>query len=145
MSENYKLQLIDKSSFRLSLEKVRYDSLKTPGDLSSSVSFVPKTKDSYKISEITEDKVELEFERKRFFEPAGIFNIEITIKMKYRLQSETRINKKKEKVIREDFEADFKRLLAPAAAYASLIMSSLSIVNLKVPIIDPPFPIEDKN
>ncbi len=144
MSTDYKLRLVDRSNFRLFLQKVRYDSLKVPGDLPDDVSFSSRTKDSYKISEITKDKVELEFKRERCFEPAGIFKMEIVLKIEYKLQPSKKTDKEREEIIQGDFKKDFKNLLAPAAAYASMIVSSLSIVNWRVPIIDPPFPRENK-
>lgn len=129
MSIDYKLRLIDGSDFRLFLQKVRYDNLKLPGDLPDNVSFSSRIKDNYKISEITEDKVGLEFRRERCFEPAGIFGMEIVLKIEYKLKSFKKNDKKREEIIQEDFKKDFKNLLAPAAAYASMIASSLTTVN----------------
>jgi len=139
MSETYKLQLIDDSSFNISLGKVRFDSLSIPENLPDGVNFKLRTKDSYKILKLTNNEVELEFTREKFFEPDGLFKIEIVLAVSYKLKPSN--NKEKEKVIKEDLKNQYFKLLSPAATRASILVSALTDVDLKKPVVDPPYPL----
>lgn len=139
MSKTFKLQLIDDSSFNISLGKVRFDSLGIPEDLPDGVKFKLRTKDSYKILKLTNNKVELEFTREKFFEPDGLFKIEIVLTVGYKLKPSK--NKEKEKIIKEDLKNQYFKLFSPAATRASILVSALTDVDWKKPVVDPPYPL----
>ncbi|MGI6585792.1 MAG: hypothetical protein ACOX3L_07620 [Lutisporaceae bacterium] len=141
MSEKYKLQLIDDSSFHVSLRKVKFDSLGIPNDLPENTEFRLRTKDSYKILKLTDNMVEFEFTREKFFEPAGFFAIEIVLTVDYKLKSSK--NKDKEKVIERDIKNEYFKLLSPAATRASMLVSALTDIDWRSPVVDPPYPISE--
>lgn len=144
MGENKGLQIIDPASFNVKLKKVRFDRLEIKDDLSDDTDFDLKTKDDYKIMKVTDNKVELEFKREKYFEPAGLFKIEIVFGVDYYFQSPGKAAAKKEEEIKDEIEKEYRGLFAPAAATASLIVSSLTSVDWRIPIIDPPYPLPRK-
>ncbi|HAJ33556.1 MAG TPA: hypothetical protein DCK79_09345 [Candidatus Atribacteria bacterium] len=139
MSEAYKLKLIDDSNFNISLGKVRFDRLGIPEDLPDGVEFKLRTKDNYKILKITSNKVDIEFTREKYFEPAGLFKIEIVIIVGYKLKSSK--SSEREKIIEEDLKNQYLKLLSPAATRASILVSALTDVDWRKPIVDPPYPL----
>ena len=143
MSKTYKLQLIDDSSFNISLVKVRFDSLGIPEDLPNNVKFKLRTKDSFKILKLTNTKVELEFTREKFFEPDGLFKIVIVLTVGYKLKPSK--NKEEEKIIKEDLKNQHFKLLSPAATRASILVSALTGIDWKNPVVDPPYPLFERD
>jgi hypothetical protein len=139
MSEKYKLQIIDDSSFSLSLEKVSYNRLGIPEGLGKGENLKLRTKDNYKILRITNNEVEIEFIREKYFEPVGLFQIEIILTIAYKLREST--NKEKGKIIEQDLKKEYSRLLSPAATRASILISALTGINFKNPVVDPPYPL----
>lgn len=139
MKGQYKLQIINDSSFNLSLEKVRFNRLDIPESLTKGVQPQLKTKDNYRILEITHNNVKIEFIREKYFEPAGLFQIEVVITLFYKLQDSN--NKEKEKIIKEDLKKAYLKLLSPAATRASILVSALTGINFKNPVVDPPYPL----
>jgi hypothetical protein len=139
MSEKYKLQIIDDSSFNLSLEKVSYNSLGIPEGLSKGENLKLRTKDNYKILRIRNNEVKIEFIREKYFEPVGLFQIEIILTIAYKLREST--NKEKGKIIEQDLKKEYSRLLSPAATRASILISALTGINFKNPVVDPPYPL----
>jgi len=139
MNNKYKLQIIDDSNFNLALEKLKYNHLDNPKDLNKGIALKLKTKDSYKILEIKSNEVKIEFAREKYFEPAGLFQIEIVLTVSYKLKESS--HRDKNKIIEEDLKKDYSKLLSPAATRASIIVSSLTGINFKNPIVDPPYPI----
>ena len=139
MKGQYKLQIINDSSLNLSLEKVRFNRLDIPESLTKGVQPQLKTKDNYRILEITHNNVKIEFMREKYFEPAGLFQIEVVITLFYKLQDSN--NKEKEKIIKEDLKKAYLKLLSPAATRASILVSALTGINFKNPVVDPPYPL----
>lgn len=139
MTETYKLQIIDDSKFDICLEKVRFDSINIPEDLPDDTRIKLRTKDSYKILKLTDKKIDLEFKREKFFEPAGFFTIEVILTITYRLKPLKDKENEKEKIIEEDLKNHYYKLLAPAATRASILVSALTSIDLKSPIVDPPY------
>ncbi|MBN1971117.1 MAG: hypothetical protein JW870_17255 [Candidatus Delongbacteria bacterium] len=139
MSEKYKLQIIDDSSFNLSLEKVIYNRLGISEGLSKGGNLKLRTKDHYKVLKITNNEVKIEFIREKYFEPAGLFQIEIVITLDYRLRESN--NKEKGEIIEEDLKREYSKLLSPAATRASILVSALTGINFKNPVVDPPYPL----
>ncbi|HHW92721.1 MAG TPA: hypothetical protein GX735_08515 [Firmicutes bacterium] len=135
-------QLIDYSSFKIKLKEVRFDEV--PVDSHEDDDFALKTKDDYDVVRITDDKVELEFRREKYFEPEGFFKIKLVFGVFYRLHSSEKVGEEREKIIKEELDKEYRSLLAPVAAMASLIVSALTSVDWKVPFIDPPLPIIKK-
>ena len=142
MNDKYKLQIIDDSSFNLTLKKLKYDYLDKPKDIKKGIALKLRTKDNYKISEIKGNEVKIEFVREKYFEPEGLFKIEIVLIVGYRLKESD--NKDKNKIIKEDLKNDCIKLLSPAATRASIIVSSLTGIDFKNPIVDPPYPLLKK-
>lgn len=145
MSKTYQLQLIDDSNYNILLEKASFDSLDVPESVLDGIKFKLKTKDSYKILKLTNEKVEFEFKREKFFEPAGLFKIEIVLTVGYKLKKSK--NKEREKIIKEDIKNKYRNLFSPAATRASILVSALTNVNWKEPVVDPPYPLfkDDKD
>lgn len=141
MSKSYKLQLIDDSNFDVSLEKVRFENADVPEGLPADAEIRLRTKDSYKIKKITNDRLELEFKREKFFEPAAFFAIEVVLSIGYTLRPSE--NGDKKKIIEDDLKNESFRLLTPVTTRASMIISSLTSVDFKVPIVDPPYFLEE--
>lgn len=141
MNKPYELQIIDDSKFAISLEKVEFKNVGIPADLNDDDIKI-RTKDSYKIINVTNDKVELEFKREKFFEPAALFAIEVVISISYKLKPTSK-DEDRNKLIKEDINNERSRLLAPAATRASMIVSTLTSINLKVPMVDPPYFLEE--
>jgi hypothetical protein len=139
MSEKYKLQIIDDSSFNLSLEKVSYNSLGIPEGLSKGENLKLRTKDNYKILRIRNNEVKIEFIREKYFEPVGLFQIEIILTIVYKLRESN--NKEKGKIIEQDLKKEYSKLLSPAATRASILISALTAINFKNPVVDPPYPL----
>jgi hypothetical protein len=139
MSEKYKLQIIDDSSFNLSLEKVSYNSLGIPEGLSKGENLKLRTKDNYKILRIRNNEVKIEFIREKYFEPIGLFQLKIVLNIVYKLRESN--NKEKMKGIEQDLKNGYSRLLSPAATRASILVTALTGINFKNPIVDPPYPV----
>lgn len=139
MNGQYKLQIINDSSLNLSLEKVRFNRLDIPESLAKGVQPQLKTKDNYRILDITHNNVKIEFIREKYFEPAGLFQIEVVITLFYRLQDSN--SKEREKIIKEDLKKAYLKLLSPAATRASILVSALTGINFKNPVVDPPYPL----
>lgn len=141
MSKSYKLQLIDDSDFDVSLEKVRFENVDVSEGLPVDAEIKLRTKDSYKIKKITNDRLELEFKREKFFEPATFFVIEVVLSIGYALKPSK--NGDKKRIIEEDLKNESSRLLTPVTTRASMIISSLTSIDYKVPVVDPPFFLKD--
>lgn len=137
MNKPYELQIIDDSSFVISLKKVKFENIDIPQGLTADDEVKIKTKDSYKITKITNDKLELEFRREKFFEPAALFTIEVVLSIRYKLKPSK--NEDRKKIIMEDLDKELLKLLAPVTTKASIIISALTSIDLEVPIVDPPF------
>ena len=137
MNKEYKLQIIDDSSFNLSLEKVSYNCLGTPEGLSKGENLKLRTKDNYKILRIRNNEVKIEFIREKYFEPVGLFQIEIILAIAYKLRESN--NKEKGKIIEQDLKKEYSKLLSPAATRASVLVSALTGINFKNPVVDPPY------
>jgi len=139
MNDKYKLQIIDDSNFNLSLKKLKYNHLDISKGANKGIALKLKTKDNYRILEIKSNEVKIEFVREKYFEPAGLFQIEIVLIVGYRLKESS--SQDKNKIIEEDLKRDYSKLLSPAATRASIIVSSLTGINFKNPIVDPPYPV----
>ncbi len=141
MSESFKMKLIDDSIFDLTLEKVRFDKLEISKGLAEDAIVRLRTKDSHRIKKITDNRLELEFKREKFFEPAGFFTIEVVLTIGYNLRPSK--DKDKKKIIEQEIKDESFRLLIPAATRASIIVSSLTDVDWRSPVVDPPYPINE--
>ena len=139
MNDKNILQIIDDSSFNLTLKKLKYNHLDFPKDLNKGITPKLRTEDNYRILEIKRNEVKIEFVREKYFEPVGLFQIEIVLIVGYKLKDTK--NNEIDKLIEEDLKKDFTKLLLPAATRASMIVSSLTGINFKNPIVDPPYPL----
>ncbi len=145
MNKKANKTLIDESKFKLSLIGVHFDRIDVPEDVATDTKFISQTEDRHKILKITKDQLVLEFTREKFFEPAGIFELKVSIKINYKLNPNKDINSEKRRdFISKEIEDRYSGLLAPAATVASILVSSITAVDWKIPMVDPPFPIKKK-
>jgi len=67
-----------------------------------------------------------------------LFEIEIILTITYKLRESN--NKEKSKIIEQDLKKEYSKLLSPAATRASVLVSALTGINFKNPVVDPPYP-----
>lgn len=142
MGETSSVNYLDDSKFQIILQKVRFDKVEIPSDLFEDSNIEMKTNDSYRIREITSDEVAIQFTREKYFEPSALFEAEIVFAVKYKLQLSQVVGGDKEKLIRQEIENRYHKLLTPAAVYASMIMATLTAVDWRIPVVDPPYPLK---
>jgi len=95
-----------------------------------------KTEDNYKIQELNENHVTLEYKRKKYFIPESFYEIEIIVTINYNLECEDPDLDE----VKEDIDKNKKQLLLPASTQASLLIAQLTNVDTnKIPDFDPPF------
>ena len=68
-----------------------------------------------------------------------LFEIEIILTIAYKLRKSN--NKEKGKIIEQDLKKEYSKLLLPAATRASILVSALTGINFKNPVVDPPYPL----
>jgi hypothetical protein len=104
-----------------------------------------KMKDDYKIRDYNNDYVEIEFTRKKFFEPKVIYEIKVVISVVYDINDEA----KKElnlSNLKQECEERREMLLAPVISQASLLIGNLTNINSNdFPTITPPYLITEED
>jgi hypothetical protein len=140
-TKEYK-KLIDKKPYDLELYKVVYKTVDIPEDIPGETVFKLKTRDNYRILNITEKRIEIEFKREQYFEPKAVFEIEISIRTKYEIKKDK--EKNVSKIIEDQFKKDIDDYLRPAAIQSSIIVSNLTNINFRTPIVSPPFPVLER-
>ena len=135
--------LINKNSYRVILNKVYYKDIYLPKDLPEDTVLKLKIRDSYRVLNITDKRLEAEFRREYYFEPKAMFEIEVIMIIQYKInEQQEEINRE---LIEEQFKKDIDALIRPAASHCSVIVSALTNVNFKTPIVGPPFLVTDKD
>ncbi len=140
MSKENKPIIIYDGGFAVSLQNLLYNTISENDTIEEDTKL--KIKDSCKIEKITSDYVLIEHVREKYFEPKTIFELKMVFHLRYNLNKSSDIKITKA-VIEKELRNNKETLLRPSCSYASFIFSALSTANFNIPIIDPPYPLEE--
>ncbi|WP_350343480.1 hypothetical protein PRVXT_002789 [Proteinivorax tanatarense] len=142
--------LINEKSFKVKLNKVQYNDVGLEKNLAMEIKegktrLVPQINDNYKWKSLGKNGVEIEFVRKKYFMPAGIYTIEVSISVFYALNKLSDQSESIKEQLEVEVENRKVQLLAPATHQTSLLISNITNVNSNtLPTVTPPFTKESK-
>jgi hypothetical protein len=131
--------LINDRQVEIELKSVNYKTVELEKELPFGTKVRSSVRDSYKIEEIMENHVIIEYKREKFFEPKVLFEAEMIFRVKYIINkgnnTEFRVS-----VVEDEVRNRADELLMPVATRASLMVSMLTNISAGTPIVDPPYP-----
>ncbi len=134
--------IINRNILGLSLDSVKYKSVKYKGTEEKKTkkekSYAPVIKDNYKLVQVRDAEIEVEYTREVYFKPNAIMNTIIIISFIMGLDKEDDEIINEEDILKE-LNYRKKDLLTAPASIASMITSNLTSISLPFPLVSLPF------
>ena len=135
MSDNDITNYILNYQFDLKLTSLEYKYVSLDNPTGDNVEIEENTDDTYEIEVIDLNFVNIKFQREKKFNPEIFFIFKINMEISYEIDDNDNINYT---IIEKEAKDRIEELLAPILAQCSLILSNLTNIDMKYPIIDPP-------
>ncbi len=134
---------ISTPNIRLILDSVKYKKSATK-QYKKSVNVTAIVDDSYKVLEIKDQEIEIQYKRTVGFQPKAVMNVDVTLSITFALNRNDLKEVDDERILSEMSERA-EELLVSAASSASHIISSLTNVSFTHPLITAPFYTRDSS
>ncbi len=129
--------IINRKILALSLDSVKYKSIEEK-KTKKEKSYAPVIKDNYKLVQVRDAEIEVEYTREVYFKPKAIMNTIIIISFIMGLDKEDDEMIKEDDILKE-LNKRKEDLLTVPASIASMIISNLTSITLPFPLVSLPF------
>lgn len=136
-------QYINTPSISLTLDSVKYKKIENKRQ-KKPISVKPVVQDFYKLIEIGEREIEIQFTRSVVFQPKAIMSADLVLSIVFGLDRDSREEVNDESIL-EEVKERAEELLVAAASNASSVISSLTNVSFIYPLVTPPFYTKDND
>ncbi|MCK4257980.1 MAG: hypothetical protein KAX49_03330 [Halanaerobiales bacterium] len=133
-------RLIDGNKINIQLKSVNFNYSQPSKELLENIKeFETNIKDNYSILDIAEDHVKIIFERNVYFDPKALYDIEIKIILKYKLNEITDKDDDYLKKLKCEINDRIDDLMMPATIHSSVLVSQLTNVDSNdLPLVTAP-------
>ena len=129
--------IINRKIIALSLDSVKYKSIEEK-KTKKEKSYIPIIKDYYKLVQVKEAEIEVEYTREVYFRPKALMNTTIIISFILGLDKEDNETIKEDDILKELNDRK-KDLFTAPASIASMIICNLTSITLPFPLVSLPF------